>query len=233
VPSDGAVDSNLTSDPYSIDLAINGTRSRITDLDSDETRPVGWEEDHSPYLAGVGDLSIYELHIRDFSVNDNTVPQQARGMYDAFTYPQSNGMQHLRTLARSGLKAVHLLPSFHIASVNEDKTKWLLPGDLSQHPPDSDQQQAAVQATLFSPAYNWGYDPVHYMAPAGNYAINPYTRVREYRSMVHALHQSGLRVIQDVVFNHTSAAGEGPNSNLDEVVPGYYHRQSRNRLLLC
>jgi pullulanase len=149
-------------------------------------------------------------------------------MYDAFTYPQSDGMQHLRTLARSGLRAVHLLPSFHIASVNEDKSKWLLPGDLSAFPPDSDQQQAAVQATLASPAYNWGYDPVHYMAPAGNYAINPYTRVREYRSMVHGLHQSGLRVIQDVVFNHTSAAGEGPNSNLDEVVPGYYHRLDAN-----
>jgi pullulanase len=228
VPTDGAIDSNVTSDPYSIDLAINGTKSRITDLDSDETKPPAWDEDRSPSLASVGDLSIYELHIRDFSVNDMTVPQQARGMYDAFTYPQSDGMKHLRVLARSGLKAVHLLPSFHIASVNEDKSKWLLPGDLSQYPPTSDQQQAAVQATLSSPAYNWGYDPVHYMAPAGNYAINPYTRVREYRSMVHGLHQSGLRVIQDVVFNHTSAAGEGPNSNLDMVVPGYYHRLDPN-----
>ncbi|HEY3707708.1 MAG TPA: pullulanase-type alpha-1,6-glucosidase [Terracidiphilus sp.] len=228
VPADGAIDNNVTSDPYSIDLAINGTKSRITDLESDETKPHDWDEDRSPRLASVGDLSIYELHIRDFSVNDKTVPQTARGMYDAFTYPQSDGMQHLRTLARSGLRAVHLLPSFHIASVNEDKSKWLLPGDLSAFPPDSDQQQAAVQATLASPAYNWGYDPVHYMAPAGNYAINPYTRVREYRSMVHGLHQSGLRVIQDVVFNHTSAAGEGPNSNLDEVVPGYYHRLDAN-----
>ncbi|HEY2858615.1 MAG TPA: pullulanase-type alpha-1,6-glucosidase [Terracidiphilus sp.] len=228
VPADGAVDSNITSDPWSIDLAINGTKSRITDLDSDETKPRGWDEDRSPALASVGDLSIYELHIRDFSVNDMTVPQQARGMYDAFTYPESNGMEHLRTLARSGLRAVHILPSFHIASVNEDKSKWLLPGDLPQFPPDSDQQQAAVQATLSSPAYNWGYDPVHYMAPAGNYAINPYTRVREYRSMVHGLHESGLRVIQDVVFNHTSAAGEGPNSNLDMTVPGYYHRLDAN-----
>jgi pullulanase len=228
VPADGALDNNVTSDPYSIDLAINGTKSRITDLEADETKPHGWDEDRSPLLDRVGDLSIYELHIRDFSVNDKTVPQQARGTYDAFTYPQSDGMQHLRALAHSGLRAVHLLPSFHIASVNEDKSTWLLPGDLSQYPPDSDQQQAAVQATLSSPAYNWGYDPVHYMAPAGNYAINPYTRVREYRSMVHGLHQSGLRVVQDVVFNHTSAAGEGPNSNLDEAVPGYYHRLDAN-----
>ena len=228
VPGDGALDNNITSDPYSIDLAINGTKSRITDLDSDATKPHDWDEDRSPRLNNVGDLSIYELHIRDFSADDQTVPQQARGTYGAFTYPQSDGMQHLRTLARSGLKAVHLLPSFHIASVNEDKSKWLLPGDLSQYPPDSDQQQAAVQATLSSPAYNWGYDPVHYMAPAGNYAINPYTRVREYRGMVQGLHRAGLRVIQDVVFNHTSAAGQGPNSNLDEVVPGYYHRLDAN-----
>jgi pullulanase len=228
VPVDGAVDTNVTSDPYSIDLAINGTKSRITDLDSAETKPLGWDGDVSPALASVGDLSIYELHIRDFSVNDSTVPQQARGMYDAFTYLQSNGMRHLSTLAQSGLKAVHILPSFHFASVNEDKSTWLFPGNLSQDAPDSEQQQAAVQATLTSPPYNWGYDPVHYMAPAGNYAINPYNRVSEYRSMVHGLHASGLRVIQDVVFNHTNAAGEGPNSNLDEVVPGYYHRLDAN-----
>src|SRR5260370_4264256 len=89
VPADGAVDTNVTSDPYSIALAINGTKSRIRDLDSEETRPTGWDEDQSPALASLGDMSIYELHIRDFSVNDMTVPQQARGMYDAFTYPQS------------------------------------------------------------------------------------------------------------------------------------------------
>jgi pullulanase len=228
VPVDGAVDTNVTSDPYSVDLAINGTKSRITDLDSDETKPPAWDEDKSPVLGRTSDLSIYELHVRDFSVNDMTVPQEARGMYDAFTNPDSAGMQHLRALARSGLKAVHILPSFHFASVNEDKSTWLMPGDLSQFAPDSDQQQAAVQATLKSPPYNWGYDPVHYMAPEGSYAIDPYNRVREYRGMVHGLHKSGLRVIQDMVFNHTSASGEGPNSNLDEVVPGYYHRLDAN-----
>lgn len=228
VPTDGAVDSNVTSDPYSIDLAINGTKSRITDLDDAETKPPAWDEDRSPALRSLNDLSIYELHIRDFSVNDATVPQQQRGMYDAFADQDSDGMRHLRALARSGLKAVHLLPSFHFASVNEDKSTWLFPGNLSQYAPDSDQQQAAVQATLTSPPYNWGYDPVHYMAPEGSYAIDPYQRVREYRTMVHGLHKAGLRVIQDVVFNHTNASGEGPNSNLDEVVPGYYHRLDAN-----
>jgi len=228
VPADDAVDTNITSDPYSIDLALNGAMSRMTDLDSDETKPPAWDFEASPQLASLSDMSIYELHVRDFSINDSTVPQNMRGMYDAFTVPNSDGMRHLRALAQSGLKAVHILPSFHFASVNEDKSTWLFPGNLSQYPPDGEQQQAAVAATLSSPPYNWGYDPVHYMAPEGSYAIDPYDRVLEYRSMVQGLHRAGLRVVQDVVFNHTNASGEGPNSNLDEVVPGYYHRLDAN-----
>jgi pullulanase len=228
VPADGALDTNVTSDPYSVDIAVNGAKSRITDLEADETKPEGWDEDTSPALRSFSDMSLYELHIRDFSVNDPTVPRADRGMYEAFSDQNSDGMKHLRQLAQSGLKAVHILPSFHFASVNEDKSKWLLPGDLSQYPPDGEQQQAAVAATLSSPAYNWGYDPVHYLAPEGSYAENPDSRVREYRTMVKGLHHAGLRVVQDVVFNHTSASGEGPNSNLDEVVPGYYHRLDAN-----
>ncbi len=173
-------------------------------------------------------MSLYELHVRDFSVNDPTVPASHRGTYEAFADQNTLGMTHLRALAQDGLKAVHILPSFHFASVNEDKSKWLLPGDLSQFPPASTQQQAAVAATQSSPPYNWGYDPVHYLAPEGAYAINPDNRVREYRTMVEGLHTAGLRVVQDVVFNHTNSSGEGPNSNLDEVVPGYYHRLDAN-----
>ena len=228
VPADGAVDTNVTSDPYSIDLALNGTKSRITDLEAEATKPTGWDTSVSPALDSLNDLSIYELHIRDFSVNDLSVPASHRGMYEAFADQSSNGMTHLRTLAQDGLKAVHILPSFHFASVNEDKSTWLLPGNLTPYPPAGTQQQAAVQATLSSPPYNWGYDPVHYAAPEGSYAINPDNRVMEYRTMVEGLHTAGLRVVQDVVFNHTNAAGEGPNSNLDEVVPGYYHRLDAN-----
>src|SRR5271165_6409139 len=228
VPSDAAVDTNVTSDPYSIDIALNGAKSRITDLDSAETKPAGWDEETSPPLRGFSDMSLYELHIRDFSVNDLTVPLAHRGMYEAFDDQNSGGMRHLRSLAASGLKAVHILPSFHFASVNEDKSIWIIPSGLAQYPPDGEQQQAAVTASQTSPAYNWGYDPVHYMTPEGSYAINPDNRVLEYRVMVHGLHKAGLRVIQDVVFNHTNASGEGPNSNLDEVVPGYYHRLDAN-----
>jgi pullulanase len=228
VPADAAVDTNVTSDPYSIDIALNGTKSRITDLGSEETKPMGWDEDNSPPLRSFSDMSLYELHIRDFSINDPTVPPARRGMYEAFAEQNSDGMRHLRALAASGLKAVHILPSFHFASVNEDKSTWIIPAGLAQYPPDGEQQQAAVAASQTSPAYNWGYDPVHYMTPEGSYAINPDHRVREYRTMVDGLHKAGLRVVQDVVFNHTNASGEGPNSNLDEVVPNYYHRLDAN-----
>jgi pullulanase len=228
VPSDAAVDTNITSDPYSIDIALNGAKSRMTDLESSETEPPGWDRDTSPPLNSFSDMSVYELHIRDFSVNDPTVPSAHQGMYDAFADQNTNGMRHLRSLAAAGLKAVHILPSFHFASVNEDKSTWIIPTGLAAYPPDGEQQQAAVTASQSSPAYNWGYDPVHYMTPEGSYAINPDNRVLEYRTMVHGLHQAGLRVIQDVVFNHTNASGEGPNSNLDEVVPGYYHRLDAN-----
>ena len=94
-------------------------------------------------------------------------------MYEAFDDQNSAGMQHLRELAKSGLKAVHILPSFHNASVNEEKSTWQTTGDLSQYPPDGRQQQAAVAAIQCCDAYNWGYDPVHYMAPEASYAINP------------------------------------------------------------
>lgn len=224
VPSQHAIVENFVTDPYSVDLALNGLKSRITDLESDETTPPGWEGDRAPRLASTNDLSIYELHIRDFSENDFSVPSQLRGTYLAFADPRSNGMKHLDVLADAGLKAVHLMPSFHFASINEDKTTWLTTPDLSIYPPDGTQQQAAVAAIQNSDGFNWGYDPVHYFAPEGGYAVNPDNRVREYRSMVQGLHRAGLRVIQDVVFNHASASGEGPNSVLDEVVPGYYHR---------
>jgi pullulanase len=228
VPLDAAIDTNLTTDPYSIDIAINGTKSRITDLESAATKPVGWDRSGSPALRSFSDMSLYELHIRDFSVNDPTVPALHRGTYEAFADQNSNGMRHLKDLAKNGLAAVHILPSFHFASVNEDKSTWLTTGDLSQFPPDGQQQQAAVAAIQGRDAFNWGYDPVHYMTPEGSYAIVPDNRVREYRTMVMGLHNAGLRVVQDVVFNHTNAFGEGPNSNLDEVVPGYYHRLDAN-----
>jgi pullulanase len=224
VPSQRAILENIVTDPYSVDLALNGTKSRITNLSDRDTQPAGWEESRSPSLASTSDLSIYELHIRDFSANDMTVLPAHRGTYLAFADHGTNGMKHLKALAGAGLKAVHLLPSFHFASINEDRSTWLTTPDLSVFPPDGTQQQAAVAAIQNADAFNWGYDPVHFFAPEGGYALNPDSRVLEYREMVQGLHRSGLRVIQDVVFNHTNAVGETANSVLDKVVPGYYNR---------
>ena len=231
VSADRAIDTNTTTDPYSIDLSLNGIMSRITDLQADETKPAAWDLLSSPPIASLLDTSVYELHVRDFSVGDPTVPASIQGTYEAFADPNTNGMRHLRKLAQSGLKAVHILPSFHFGSVNEDKSTWQSPGVLAPNPPDGEQQQQAIENVQTADAYNWGYDPVHYMAPAGQYAVNPTDRVREYRTMVEGLHAAGLRVIQDVVFNHTYTSGETPSAIFDELVPNYYHRLDANGAL--
>ncbi len=223
-PSVRSVVDNVVTDPYSIDLALNATKSRFTDMNARENTPTGWKDDKAPALARVNDLSIYELHVRDFSIGDATVPAEHRGTYLAFTDNHSDGMRHLNQLAASGLKAIHLLPTFHFNSINEDKTTWLATPSLSGFAPDSQSQQAAVTAVQSADGYNWGYDPDHYLAPEGGYAVNPSFRVREYRQMVMGLHRAGLRVIQDVVFNHTSGFGQANNSILDKVVPNYYNR---------
>ncbi len=224
VPGEHKILENTVTDPYSNDLALNGVKSRITDLRDPQTKPDGWDESSSPALRAKNDLSVYELHVRDFSANDASVPVQYRGTYLAFANPASSGMQHLAKLAAAGLKAVHILPSFHFASVNEDKRTWKTPGDLSIYPADSREQQARVAQVQSQDAYNWGYDPVHFLVPEGAYAFNPDERVKEYRQMVLGLHRAGLRVVQDQVFNHTSSSGQDVNSVLDKVVPGYYYR---------
>ena len=127
-------------------------------MNDESTKPRLWDQLSSPALASLTDSSIYELHIRDFSVGDSTVPATDRGTYGAFTDLHSNGMRHLTTLAQAGLEAVHLLPSFHFGSVNEDKSTWSNPGNLTPTPPDGQQQQAAVEAVQNTDAYNWGYD---------------------------------------------------------------------------
>ena len=224
VPSLQQIVDNIVTDPYSVDLALNGVKSRFTDLSSSAHKPAGWDGSSSPFLRTKNEFSVYELHIRDFSANDASVPAANRGTYLAFSQLGTNGMDHLAKLAFAGLKAVHLLPSFHFASVNEDKSTWASPGDLTAYPPDGQQQQLAVAALQSKDGFNWGYDPVHYFAPEGSYAVNPDHRVSEYRSMVLGLHHAGLRVVQDMVFNHTTSSGQNPNSVLDEIVPAYYYR---------
>ena len=222
----GKIEHNLVTDPYSVSLSMNSQRSQIVDLGASALKPPGWDHQPKPPLAAPEDISVYELHVRDFSANDASVPANERGTFKAFTHRSSNGMMHLAALAWAGLTHVHLLPSFDISSVDENKANWLSPGDLSGYAPDSDQQQAAVAAIADKDGFNWGYDPWHYTVPEGSYSTNPDgpTRILEFREMVQSLARIKLRTVMDVVYNHTSASGENDHSVLDRVVPGYYHR---------
>ena len=227
VHSTDMVEHNLVTDPYSFSLAMNSTRSQIVDLDDPALAPAGWDTLAKPALVNPEDITIYEVHMRDFSVNDPLVPDEAQGTFKAFTYPNSNGMQHLQALADAGLSHLHLLPVFDIATINEDKTTWQEPDFTGANMTSaSEDQQAAVTAVENTDAFNWGYDPFHYTVPEGSYSTVPTGTVRivEFREMVQAINQTDLRVVMDVVYNHTNASGQNPNSVLDKVVPGYYHR---------
>ena len=228
VPATARVERNLVTDPYSLSLSTNSQRSQIVNLDDPNLKPAGWDTLRKPDLAAPEDIVIYELHLRDFSINDASVPPAHRGTYLAFTDQTSNGMRHLRALAESGLTHIHLLPVFDIATINEHKAarKEPDPSELSKYPPDSERQQEIVSAVKDEDGFNWGYEPYHYTVPEGSYATNPdgATRIREFRAMVKGLSDAGLRVVMDVVYNHTTASGQDVRSVLDRVVPGYYYR---------
>jgi pullulanase len=215
---------NLVTDPYSLTLAADSLRSEVINLDAASTKPAGWDASTPPAtVATATDQTIYELHVRDFSVNDSTVPAAHRGKYLAFTDATSNGMKHLSALAGAGLTDVHLMPMFDFSSVPE--TNCVTPSPSGA--PDAQAQQALVAATQATDCFNWGYDPYHFNAPEGSYATSVAdgaTRVLEFRDMVQALNAAGLRVGMDVVFNHTTSSGQNEHSVLDEIVPGYYYR---------
>jgi pullulanase/glycogen debranching enzyme len=208
------------TDPYSVALAADSTHSQLVDLGE----PPDWPK---PAPVPPSRIQIQELSVRDFSIVDTSVPDAERGTYLGFTRPDSTGMKHLRGLAEAGLTHVHLLPVFDFATVPDRRADQRVPDcDLSQLPPDSDQQQACIAAVADSDGYNWGYDPLHYTVPEGSYATEPSgaARTEQFRQMVAALNRAGLRVIVDVVYNHTFAAGVDRYSVLDQIVPGYYHR---------
>ncbi len=224
VPGAGIVRNRVT-DPYSVSLTSDSRRSYIADLDNASLKPEAWDSVSPPTkVQAQTDMVVYELHVRDFSINDRTVRSARRGKYLAFTESQSNGMQHLRALATAGLTDVHLLPVFDFATVSEQGcTTPVVP----EAGPDSESQQASVMASAGSDCFNWGYDPYHFNAPEGSYASDASdgaVRILEFRQMVLALHRAGLRVGMDVVYNHMAASGQQEKSVLDRIVPGYYHR---------
>ncbi|OIK03455.1 pullulanase-type alpha-1,6-glucosidase [Streptomyces monashensis] len=218
---------NKVTDPYSVALTANSERSLVVDLNDRSLAPGGWAGLRKPRTVPMKDAQIQELHVRDFSVADTTVPAKDRGTYLAFTDKNSDGSRHLRELAKAGTSYVHLLPAFDFTSVPERTSgQQSPPCDLASYPADSDQQQACVAKTAAKDAYNWGYDPYHFTVPEGSYATDPdgTARTVQFRQMVQSLNQDGLRVVMDVVYNHTAASGQADTSVLDKVVPGYYQR---------
>lgn len=173
-------------------VGVNGKRGVIVDLK--DTDPDGWADDVRPELKNPCDLIIYEMHHRDFSM-DMSSGIKNKGKFLALTEPAA--ISHLRRL---GVNAVHILPSFDFASIDESK-------------PD------VVQ-------YNWGYDPLNYNVPEGSYSTNaadPKARIREFKKMVQALHKAGIRVILDVVYNHTFDIN---GSNFQKTYPDYFFRKN-------
>ena len=228
VPGLGVVRNRVT-DPYSISLDANSKRSYIANLDAPALKPEGWDAANAPSkVAAQTDMVIYELHVRDFSINDASVSPANRGKYAAFTESGSRGMQHLRALSDAGMTDVHLLPIFDFATVPESNC---VTPKVPVAAADSEAQQAAVMAVAAQDCFNWGYDPYHFNAPEGSYASDAADgakRIFEFRQLVMALHKAGLRVGMDVVYNHTTTSGQKESSVLDRIVPGYYQRLDAN-----
>ena len=224
VPGVGLVRNRVT-DPYSISLSADSQRSFIASLDDAALKPSGWAQSQSgKNIQRNVDMTIYELHVRDFSMGDASVREAWRGKYLGFTEANSAGVKHLQALSKAGLTDVHLLPIFDLASIPE---KGCITPHIKSAAPDDETPQRIALANADADCYNWGYDPLHYTAPEGSFATDANdgaTRVIELRRMVQALHAMGLRVGMDVVYNHTSASGQNAKSVLDRIVPGYYHR---------
>ena len=190
---------NETPGIYAKAVGVNGKRGMIADLQS--TNPAGWKKDKKPLLKNFTDIVIYETHIRDISVAANSgIMHKGKfiGLAETGTKSpdgEATGLDHLKEL---GITHVHLLPSFDFNSIDETKP---------------------------SSSYNWGYDPLNYNVPEGSYATNPYNgnvRIKEFKQMVQTLHANGIRVILDVVYNHTA----NRESAFNQEVPDYYYRKN-------
>ena len=229
-PESDRVERHLVTDPWSVALTADSRRSLLVDLGDLEDRelaPDGWAAGTTkPAFDRQGEMVVYELHVRDFSAMDESVPAELRGTYRAFTLPASNGTRHLRALAEAGVSHLHLLPINDLASVPETRAAQVTPKIEPPVDPAASEPQAIQQASADRQPYNWGYDPLHWLVPEGAYATDPDgpARIREVRELVTAVNRLGLRVVADVVFNHTYRSGAHPASVLDRIVPGYFHR---------
>ncbi|MBC7872967.1 MAG: type I pullulanase [Ferruginibacter sp.] len=193
---------NEVPDPYVKATGVNGKRGMVVDLKT--TNPAGWEKDKMPAFKNPTDAIIYELHIRDASISPAS-GIKSKGKFLGLTERGtknlaglSTGLDHIKEL---GVTHVHLLPLYDFNSIDETQ-------------PDA--------------RYNWGYDPLNYNVPEGSYATDPYdgiTRIKEFKQLVQTFHENGLRVVMDVVYNHTALT---ETSNFNQLVPGYYYRQTKD-----
>ncbi len=197
-----------TQDPYSYAVGVNGDRTMVVDLD--KTDPSGWSSDKHVLLSSPTDSFVWEVHIKDFSYDESSgVSEKNRGKYLAFTETGTtlNGKGGLPTcidyLKSLGVTTVQINPFSDFSSVDET---------------GSDTQ------------FNWGYDPKNYSVPEGSYSSNPYdgnVRINECKQMIQALHNAGISVVMDVVYNHTN--GTGIYSCFDSTLPKYYYRMWHER----
>ena len=196
-------------DPYANAVGLNGVVGALTDINADDVKPEGFAEDIRPELKNPEDSILYEMHVRDFTIDENwNGTKEKAGKYlgvieEGTKYTVngkivSTGLDHIKDL---GITHVHLLPTYDFSSTDEAKAN------------DKDER-------------NWGYDPQNYNVPEGSYSSNPEnpkTRIKEYREMVMGLHKAGIRVVNDVVYNHMAGT-----DNMDSIVPGYYFRSYEN-----
>lgn len=246
-----AIETIESTDPYSVSLSTNGYYSQFVNLADADLKPEGWDGHTVPSIIDPEDAVIYEGHVRDFSALDQSTSEANRGKYMAFTETTSAPMTHLADLAANGLTHFHMLPVNDIATINEDPANIVeitdtvgnlcainanapvcgVNGDgetllsvLQGYQSFSEHAQELVDSMRAYDSFNWGYDPKHFNAPDGIYSSNAEgsTRITELRTMIKSLHDIGLRVNMDVVYNHTNSAGLWDNSVLDKVVPGYY-----------
>jgi pullulanase len=247
------VETTWSTDPYSVNTSTNGRYSQFVNLTDADLYPEGWEDHTIPTIERVEQGVLLEAHIRDFSIRDNTTSAANRGKYMAFTEANTDATNYLAELATAGVTHFHMLPANDIATIEEDESRRIeltntvgelcarnssspvcgvesnsatILSVLQSYDPATDKAKELVESMRGLDGFNWGYDPHHFNVIEGSYSSDPdgVARIKEFRAMVKALHDLEMRVVLDVVYNHTSSSGLYDNSVFDKVVPGYYHR---------
>ena len=226
-PYNGQKNTFTIVDPYAPNLSADREFGQLVDLNDPDLQPTGWNQLSKPPLARLQDSVVYELHLRDFTVNDPSLPASLKGTYLGMVDSRSTGFAHLKELAQAGLTHVHFMPLMEFGSIPEkNSSSSSLVKSESGVDSSSTAPQEEIGKNRRTDKYNWGYDPAFWFTPQGSYSSNANgpARILEMRKMIQALNANGLRIVMDVVFNHSYTAELETDSNLDVLVPYYYHR---------